>query len=122
MLHIIVVFINYIENVKILNLLLEKNPDLTIKNRKGQTAIDITNSKTIINIFWKHLTSENKINSIEKGSKKELDKVEKINKIEKKRCPCTFRTRQQSPRINKDLFVISIINNRVLIKFQQLKN
>jgi hypothetical protein len=42
--------------MKILRLLLEKKPDLTIKNKKGQTAIDITNSKTIISLFWHYLT------------------------------------------------------------------
>ncbi len=45
-----------VENIKILKLLLERKPDLTIKNKKGQTPIDITNSKTIISLFWHYLT------------------------------------------------------------------
>ncbi len=39
-----------------LKLLLENKPDLTLKNKKGQTAIDITNSKIIISLFWHYLT------------------------------------------------------------------
>lgn len=35
--------------------MLEKDVDLTIKNRKGQTPIDIANSKTIITLFWNYL-------------------------------------------------------------------
>jgi hypothetical protein len=44
-----------LENVKILKMLLERKPDLSISNKKGQTAIDITKSKIIINIFWHYL-------------------------------------------------------------------
>lgn len=41
--------------MSILKILLDKNPDLTIKNKKGQTPIDITNSKTIITVFSEYL-------------------------------------------------------------------
>jgi hypothetical protein len=37
-------------------MLLAHKPDITIKNKKGQTAIDITNSKTIISMFWQYLS------------------------------------------------------------------
>lgn len=46
-------------------MLLEKKPDLTIKNKKSQTAIDITNSKTIISTFWHHLTGSSESNTSE---------------------------------------------------------
>jgi len=58
-----------LENIKILKLLLEKKPDLTIKNKKGQTAIDITNSKTIISLFWHYLTGDTNSNSSEENKR-----------------------------------------------------
>lgn len=36
--------------------MLEKKPDLALKNKKGQTAIDITNSKIIISLFWHYFS------------------------------------------------------------------
>jgi len=51
-----IIFHNDIENTKILSMLLAHKPDITIKNKKGQTAIDITNSKTIISMFWQYLS------------------------------------------------------------------
>jgi hypothetical protein len=52
-----------LENMKILKMLLEKKPDLTIKNKKGQTPIDITSSKTIISLFWHYLTAAAEANN-----------------------------------------------------------
>lgn len=50
------VYLSYnVDDLKILKLLLERKIDLTIKNKKGQTPIDITNSKTIISLFWNYL-------------------------------------------------------------------
>ena len=34
------------------------NPNLTLKNVKKQTPIDISNSKIVISVFWKYLTSK----------------------------------------------------------------
>jgi ankyrin repeat protein len=69
-----------VENVKILKLLLEKDPNLTIKNNKGQTAIDITKSKSVISLFWEYLT---------KGSDKVLEDVNE-------NVPKTNRTKQNT--------------------------
>lgn len=71
--------------MNVLKLLLEKNVDLAIKNKKGQTPIDVSNSKTIITLFWNYLrknndgTKENKIITL-KSPKKTLNKksLEKI--------------------------------------------
>ena len=38
-----------------LKMMLELKPDLTLTNKKGQTAIDITSSKIIISLFWHYL-------------------------------------------------------------------
>lgn len=48
-----------IDDINILKLLLEKNVDLAIKNKKGQTPIDVSNSKTIITLFWNYLKKDN---------------------------------------------------------------
>ena len=39
---------------------MEKKPDLSLKNKKGQSPIDITNSKVIISLFWNYLTGGSK--------------------------------------------------------------
>jgi hypothetical protein len=49
---------NLIEHIKILKLILEKKPDLMIKNRNGLTPVEITNSKIIIALFWHYLTGK----------------------------------------------------------------
>jgi len=59
-----------------LKLLLEKNVDLAIKNKKGQTPIDISNSKTIITLFWNYLKKDDgrKENKVDTSPKKALNK------------------------------------------------
>ena len=47
-----------IENAKILKLLLAYKPDITRKNKRGQTPIDVTSSKTIIALFWRHMSGK----------------------------------------------------------------
>lgn len=47
-----------IENIKILKMLFEKRPNLAIKNKKGQTAIDMTNHKFIVSMFVHYLTDK----------------------------------------------------------------
>ncbi len=47
-----------VENIRILRLLLERKPDITLKNSKGQTPIDVTSSKTIIAVFWNYLAGK----------------------------------------------------------------
>jgi hypothetical protein len=51
-----------------LKLLLEKNVDLAIKNKKGQTPIDISNSKTIITLFWNYLKKDDELKENKAGS------------------------------------------------------
>ena len=53
-------------------MLLEKKPDLTLKNKKGQTAIDTTNSKIIIALFWHYLTGAEEAKNVNNTSKVEL--------------------------------------------------
>lgn len=38
--------------------MLGRNPDLTLKNKKGQSPIDITRNKAIIKLFWNHLSGK----------------------------------------------------------------
>lgn len=51
-------------------MLLEKKPDLTLKNKKGQTAIDTTNSKIIIALFWHYLTGAEETKNINNNTSK----------------------------------------------------
>lgn len=51
-----------------LRLLLEKDVDLTIKNKKGQTPIDIANSKTVIALFWNYLKKTGEYSKENKSS------------------------------------------------------
>lgn len=66
--------------MRILKLLLEKDVDLTIRNKKGQTPIDITSSKSIITLFWSYLkrtgeySKENKASSPGYSPKRALSK------------------------------------------------
>lgn len=55
-----------------------------MKNKKGQTAIDITNSKTIIRAFWNYLTKS------EPEDNKELGKA----------CPLLKAGKSSNPKIN----------------------
>ena len=55
----------HIEHIKILKLVMEMKPDLTLKNKKGQTAIDITNSKIIMSLFWHYLTGTEETKQLE---------------------------------------------------------
>ena len=50
-----------------LSLLLDKKPDITVRNKKGQTPIDVTNSKSVISIFWQYLAGKLGQNGAEKG-------------------------------------------------------
>jgi hypothetical protein len=52
----------------VLRLLLEKDVDLTIKNKKGQTPIDIGNSKTVIALFWNYLKKTGEYSKENKSS------------------------------------------------------
>lgn len=45
----------------VLQLLLKRNPDLTIKNAQGKTAIDIADSKNTLNAFCSYLNEEKNI-------------------------------------------------------------
>lgn len=62
---------------------MEKNVDLTMKNKKGQTPIDITSSKTIINLFWNYLK---KSNSSAKENKALLSPSHSPKKAISKKC------------------------------------
>ena len=39
-------------------MLIRKNPNLTLRNKKGKTAIDVAFSKEIIEVFQKYLKDE----------------------------------------------------------------
>lgn len=68
-------------------MLLAHKPNITLKNCKGQTAIDITKSKTIISMFWHYLTGNIEEDTVKikqlipnkKASEKNLKKVFKFN-------------------------------------------
>jgi len=50
---------------------------LAIKNKKGQTPIDVSNSKTIITLFWNYLkknSTEAKENKVVQSPKRALNK------------------------------------------------
>eukprot|EP00826_Nyctotherus_ovalis_P007103 TRINITY_DN1174_c0_g4_i1.p1 TRINITY_DN1174_c0_g4~~TRINITY_DN1174_c0_g4_i1.p1 ORF type:complete len:382 (-),score=74.65 TRINITY_DN1174_c0_g4_i1:664-1809(-) len=61
-----------VDDVNTLKILLGKNVDLTIKNKKGQTAIDVSNSKSVVALFLSYLkmdsegVKENRANSSQK--------------------------------------------------------
>jgi len=94
----------YIENMNILKLLLEKDPNLTIKNNKGQTAIDVTKSKSVINLFWKYLTKgsdkdkvlEDVSENIQRTSRSKQNPYVPVGKLKKK---CTQEAK--SPQISQ---------------------
>ena len=55
-------------------MLLEKNPNISLKNKKGQTAIDVASSKNIVELI-SHFLYNNKEDS------KQINKAEKLRKI-----------------------------------------
>ena len=90
--------------------MLECNPDLTIKNKKGQTPIDITNSKAIINVFLKSLTKNKDFsNTLENGRdlaniNESTDQFSNSNRYKKKLqiSKNKFKTKDvKSPKISR---------------------
>jgi len=60
---------NIIGYTNILKALLEKDADLTLKNNKGLTAIEMAKDREIIKTFWKSLTGIGDSVAVDKKSK-----------------------------------------------------
>ncbi len=56
--------VDLVEHTKILKLLLDRKPDLTLKNRKGQTPINVANSKMVMMVFWHHLYGDDQHDAV----------------------------------------------------------
>ena len=99
-----------IEHIKVLKMLFEKRPDLTAKNKKGQTAMDITNSKIIIALFWHHLTGAEEA--------KDLNSTTKVGLQAPTPTLDTSRSQQRSA---KDLLKDIKITSPEIAKVQEAK-
>ena len=73
MLPFIVNLVLTVGNKKVLKLLLNRKPDLCLKNIKNKTPINISNNKDIVNIFSEYLQS--------KKSENKQENINQMNKI-----------------------------------------
>lgn len=69
-----------IEYTDILKLLLAKNPDLSIKNKRGNTAVDSNKSKVVVSVFWSYLSGTKTSSSSEGG--KDLAEERKLERLQ----------------------------------------
>lgn len=66
-----------VDDVNMLKMLLGKNVDLAIKNKRGQTAIDVSNSKSVVALFLSYLKMDSegvKENRASSSQKKTLNR------------------------------------------------
>jgi len=54
-------------------------PELTIKNKKGQTAIDITKNKKIVQLFWEYLGGNLDVKAQSKEQMNDSLSIPKLN-------------------------------------------
>eukprot|EP00826_Nyctotherus_ovalis_P006866 TRINITY_DN11676_c0_g2_i2.p1 TRINITY_DN11676_c0_g2~~TRINITY_DN11676_c0_g2_i2.p1 ORF type:complete len:347 (+),score=81.36 TRINITY_DN11676_c0_g2_i2:776-1816(+) len=125
-LHIMVLLQNIVEYINVLKVLLEKDPDLTIKNTKGLTPIEESKSTAVVKTFWKYLTgipdsttkekakskstksftklpvhcNKKRSKSMDKKDSVKLDRAKKAQKESK--IPASLKT---SPSITLDSFI-----------------
>ena len=64
-----------IDDLKILKMMVEKKLDLTIKNKKGQTPIEIASTKGIINTLAQYLGKGSAVSDKGKKAMKENEKI-----------------------------------------------
>ena len=85
---------------------------MTIKNKTGQTAIDITNSKVIISVFWKYLTKNSPSNSSEDNNDVEMPKVNIVQKFGAKvNMPHTKISYKPKDAIITEIHSVNVINH-----------
>eukprot|EP00826_Nyctotherus_ovalis_P006865 TRINITY_DN11676_c0_g2_i1.p3 TRINITY_DN11676_c0_g2~~TRINITY_DN11676_c0_g2_i1.p3 ORF type:complete len:112 (+),score=18.18 TRINITY_DN11676_c0_g2_i1:776-1111(+) len=77
-LHIMVLLQNIVEYINVLKVLLEKDPDLTIKNTKGLTPIEESKSTAVVKTFWKYLTGIPDSTTKEKAKSKSTKSFTKL--------------------------------------------
>jgi len=101
-------------------MLLEKNPDLTIKNKKKKTAIEITNNKKVISLLSQFLPkNEDKILA---GKIQEIGKCKNSSSDKSRHRSYQFvKAQEEDKELNNSLpyGVCNLISIRVKLKVQR---